>query len=94
VQLVGKYTLDGKTFEFTGNLRTKARVSQMVQSSWKSLLLKAVDPFFAKHGAGTEVPVKISGTNTEPKFGVDWDRMFAPKQETRTVVDTVRDGHE
>jgi hypothetical protein len=71
VQLVGEYTLDGKKFDFTGKVRTNAKLSQMVSTWWKSMLLKGVDPFFHKHGAGAEIPVKISGTNTSPKFGLD-----------------------
>lgn len=71
VQLEGVYTLDGKKFDFTGKLRTKAELSQMVASRWKSWALKVVDPFFHKHGAGAEIPVKITGTNTAPKFGLD-----------------------
>jgi hypothetical protein len=43
----------------------------MVASRWKSLLLKPVDPFFKKNGAGAEIPVKISGTKSAPKFGLD-----------------------
>ena len=71
VQLAGQYTLDGKKFDFTGKVRTDAKLSQMTSTWWKSLLLKPVDPFFHKHGAGAEIPVKISGTNTSPKFGLD-----------------------
>jgi AsmA-like C-terminal region len=71
VQLAGVYTLDGKTFNFSGKVRTDAKLSQMVASRWKSWGLKAVDPFFHKHGAGAEIPIKITGTNTAPKFGLD-----------------------
>jgi len=71
VNLAGVYTLDGKQFDFTGKVRTDAKLSQMVSSRWKSLGLKAVDPFFHKHGAGAEIPVKVTGTNTAPKFGLD-----------------------
>jgi hypothetical protein len=71
VQLQGVYTLDGKKFDFTGKVRTQAKLSQMVASRWKSWALKIVDPFFHKHGAGAEIPVKVTGTNTAPKFGLD-----------------------
>jgi hypothetical protein len=71
VQLHGVYTLDGKKFDFTGKVRTKAKLSQMVASRWKSWALKIADPFFHKHGAGAEIPVKVTGTNTAPKFGLD-----------------------
>jgi hypothetical protein len=33
--------------------------------------LKVADPFFHKHGAGAEIPVKVTGTNTAPKFGLN-----------------------
>ena len=71
VKLAGEYTLDGDRFEFAGKMRTDAKVSQMVASKWKSILLKPVDPFFKKNGAGAEIPVKISGTKSAPKFGLD-----------------------
>jgi hypothetical protein len=71
VQLAGQYTLDGKQFDFTGKVRTDAKLSEMVSTWWKSLLLKGVDPFFHKNGAGAEIPIKISGTNAAPKFGLN-----------------------
>jgi len=70
VHLSGQYTMDGRQYEFKGKVRTKAEVSQMVASKWKSILLKPLDPFFSKHGWGTEVPIKISSDkNGKPKFG-------------------------
>jgi hypothetical protein len=71
VALKGEYSLDGERFEFEGKMRTDAKVSQMVASKWKSILLKPVDPFFKKNGAGAEIPVKVSGTKSAPKFGLD-----------------------
>jgi hypothetical protein len=74
VNLAGVYSLNGDQFEFAGKMRTKAQVSQMVTSKWKSILLKPVDPFFKKNGAGAEIPVKVSGTKSAPKFGLDLHR--------------------
>jgi hypothetical protein len=71
VRLAGVYTLDGKKFDFTGKVRTDAKLSQMVATRWKSWALKVADPFFKKNGAGAEIPVKVTGTNTSPKFGLD-----------------------
>ena len=71
VDLAGEYTLDGRRFDFAGKVRTDARLSQMTATWWKSLLLKPVDPFFHKNGAGAEIPVKITGTESAPKFGLD-----------------------
>jgi len=72
VQLTGIYSLDGEQFDFHGNVRTQAQVSEMVSKWWQQLLLKPVDHYFRKDGAGTEVPIKITGTNNEPKFGLDF----------------------
>lgn len=69
VKLNGVYSLSGEVFEFKGHVRTDARASQMV-TGWKSWLLKPVDPFLAKHGAGLELPISISGTKSEPHFGL------------------------
>ena len=71
VDLTGKYSLDGNQFDFHGTARMDAKLSQMT-TGWKSVLLKPVDPFFSKHGAGTELPVKVTGTKSEPHFGLDF----------------------
>lgn len=71
VNLAGVYSLDGNELKFSGKVRTKATLSNMVATWWKSWLLKPVDPFFHKHGAGAEIPIKISGSKGSPKFGLD-----------------------
>jgi AsmA-like C-terminal region len=71
LNLTGNYNLDGNQFDFRGKVRLNAKLSQMV-SGWKSILLKPVDPFFHKNGAGTEVPVKVTGTKSELHFGTDF----------------------
>ena len=76
--MTGDYTLDGSVFDFHGKLQLDAKLSQMT-TGWKSILLKPVDPFFSKNGAGTEVPIKITGTKSEPHFGLD----FHHKDESR-----------
>jgi hypothetical protein len=73
VNLTGTYSLDGNQFDFHGKVRMDAKLSQMV-TGWKSILLKPADPFFSKNGAGTEIPVKITGTKSEPHFGTDFGR--------------------
>lgn len=70
VNLDGIYSLDGQQFDFRGNVQTDASLSQMVESRWLSVLLKAF-PFFRNKGGGARIPVRISGTKAEPKFGLD-----------------------
>ena len=71
VNLTGRYSLDGNEFDFHGKARLKAKLSHMT-TGFKSILLKPVDPFFSKNGVGTELPVKITGTKSEPHFGLDF----------------------
>jgi len=69
VLMNGVYTTTGEVFEFKGHVRTDATASQMV-TGWKSILLMPVDKFLKKNGAGMELPVSISGTNGDVKFGL------------------------
>jgi hypothetical protein len=74
IDLKGTYGMQGGVLNFTGTARTDATVSKMV-GGWKGALLKPADPFFKKDGAGTEVPIHVTGTREDPKFGVDLGRM-------------------
>jgi hypothetical protein len=76
VLLAGSYGLRGESLGFTGHLRLQARVSQTT-TGFKSFLLKAIDPFFSKNGAGTELPIKVGGTVSSPEFGLN---MFGKKK--------------
>jgi AsmA-like C-terminal region len=71
VNLTGQYSLDGNQFDFHGKARMDAKLSHMM-TGWKAILLKPADPFFSKNGAGTEIPVKVTGTKSEPHFGADF----------------------
>jgi hypothetical protein len=74
VDLAGKYSLDGQKFNFDGTVRTQATASQML-TGWKSILAMPFDPLLKKNGAGLEVPVKIDGTRSDPKFGIQFDKL-------------------
>lgn len=82
VALSGNYSMDGSQFDFHGTARMDAKLSHMV-TGWKALLLKPVDPFFSKNGAGTELPIKITGNKSEPHFALDFHRK--PDNKNREV---------
>jgi hypothetical protein len=69
VQLAGAFAVRGEQFDFKGHIRTDATASQMV-TGWKSLLLKPVNPFLKKNGAGLQLPIEISGTKDDIHFGL------------------------
>jgi hypothetical protein len=71
ISLIGNYNMDNGALDFRGKLRLKAKLSQTT-TGVKSFFLKAVDPFFKKNGAGTEIPIKITGTKDHPSFGPDF----------------------
>lgn len=71
IQLTGTYALDEGTLDFAGTAKLEATVSQVVGGLW-GVLLKPADRFFKKDGAGTELPIHVSGTREDPKFGVDF----------------------
>jgi hypothetical protein len=73
IQLTGRYGLSDGTMDFHGTARMQATLSQMT-TGFKSVLLKAVDPFFKKDGAGTVLPIKITGTREHPSFGLEFRR--------------------
>ncbi len=74
IDLKGSYGIEDERLNFAGVAKMQAHVSQMV-GGWKGLLLKPLDRYFSKDGAGTEVPVHIRGTRTDPDIGVDFGRL-------------------
>jgi hypothetical protein len=76
VRLTGSYDLQGESIDFHGTLRMDAKLSQTTTGA-KSILLKFVDPFFAKQGAGALLPIKIQGSRTNPSFGLEFHRNNA-----------------
>jgi len=69
LSMAGTYRVNTGQLDFHGKLRMDAKLSQTMTGA-KSFFLKAVDPFFRKNGV-TEIPIKITGTKDEPKYGLD-----------------------
>jgi len=70
VDLAGTYDVGQDALDLHGTLKLDAKVSQTM-TGWKHWLLKPVDPFFAKNGAGTFLRIQVVGSSKEPKFGRD-----------------------
>jgi hypothetical protein len=70
----GSYGLQAGTLDFEGDAKLEATISQIV-GGWKGLLLKPADHYLRKNGAGTDLPIHISGTRKSPEFGVEFSRM-------------------
>jgi len=79
VHLAGWYDLRHETMDFDGTLRMQATISEAAGGGLKSAVLKVVDPFFRKKGAGAVLPIRITGTRQHPKFGLDVMKALTPK---------------
>jgi hypothetical protein len=75
VQLAGTYHLRHETIDLKGTLTLQAKLSQTV-TGYRSFLLKIVDPLFKRGNAGAVIPITITGTRKEPKFGIDIKRAL------------------
>ena len=73
--LGGNYGLPTQRLDFEGSLLLDAPLSKTT-TGFKSFLLKAVDPLFRKQGAGTMLPIVVSGTVDQPAFGLDKGRLI------------------
>jgi hypothetical protein len=74
IDLKGTYGVEGGTLNFRGTAKLQATVSAMV-GGWKGMLIKPLDRYFKKDGAGTALPIHIDGTRADPRFGVDFGRI-------------------
>lgn len=79
VRLAGSYGLRTEAIEMDGSLRMQATISEAAGGGIKGALLKLVDPLFRKKGAGAVIPIKVRGTRSDPKFGVDVVRALTPR---------------
>jgi AsmA-like C-terminal region len=68
ISLDGAYGLRSEALNFEGSAQMDAKLSQMTTGK-KRLLLKIVDPFFRKDGK-TVIPIRITGTRSQPSFGL------------------------
>ncbi len=75
-QMKGYYGLRSEKLNFTGDVKLNARISEMVGGK-KSWILVPFDLIFAKHNAGTYLPVDIGGTRDHPEIKVNWKKLFS-----------------
>jgi len=75
VALDGTYGLSDETLNMRGTLRMQASLSKVV-GGFKSIFIRPFDRLFRAEGAGTVLPITITGKRTAPKFGVEAGRIF------------------
>jgi hypothetical protein len=68
--LAGSYQLASEKLDLHGEVWMDAKLSQTA-TGVKALLLRVMNPFFRSKRGGSQVPIWISGTRSDPKFGVN-----------------------
>lgn len=76
VQVSGTYGLASEALQFDGTVRMKATVSEAAGGGVKSVLLKVIDPLFKRGNAGAVIPIRIRGSRSDPKIGLDLGRTL------------------
>ena len=74
-QFNGSYGLRSHALNFVGDMRLHATISEMVGGN-KGWMLFPLDAIFMRHGAGTWLPMSITGTREHPQLHVDWKKLF------------------
>jgi hypothetical protein len=75
VRLGGAYNLTTEAMDFQGSLRMEASMSEAV-GGFKSIFLKPFDFILRKDGAGSVVPIGVTGTWRKPDTNLDWGRIL------------------
>jgi hypothetical protein len=69
VQLKGSYQLASERLNLQGELWMAATLSQTATGA-KAFFLKAAQPFFRSKRGGSRIPIKITGTRSDPQFAL------------------------
>lgn len=77
-RMTGQYSLATTAFDFQGTVRTQATASQMT-TGWKSVLISPFDSLFKKSGAGLEVPIRVTGQNSEYDIKLNYGHGKSPQ---------------
>jgi hypothetical protein len=76
IDLNGVYGMKSQALDFKGTLSMDATVSQAAGGGIRGFFLKVADPIFRKSGKGAIIPIVITGPREQPKFGVEWGKVF------------------
>jgi uncharacterized protein involved in outer membrane biogenesis len=74
VNLAGSFNVDSEALDFHGHLVMDATLSQMTSGA-KSFFARLIQPLVTKNN-NTVVPIKITGTRQDPKYGVEIGKLL------------------
>jgi hypothetical protein len=76
VAVSGRYGLRDEQLDFTGAIAMQAPISKAAGGGIKGFLLRPLDPLFRRNGNGAVLPITIKGPRAQPKFGLNWGKVF------------------
>jgi len=77
-RMQGSYGLHDEQLNFVGDVRLHATISEMMSGAPRWLLVP-LDLIFMRHGAGTYLPLSITGTRQQPQIKVNWKKLFSSR---------------
>ena len=77
LSLNGSYGLKSEELDFRGKLQLSSKLSQTTVGA-KSVLLRALNPFFKDGSGGSILPIKITGSRSNPSFGLNLRKPAKP----------------
>jgi len=77
VQIAGVYNLRNEAIDFAGHLLVDATLAEMT-TGFKAVIAHIAQPLFRRPGGGSKLPIRISGTRSNPAFGLDIKRALTP----------------
>lgn len=77
VSLKGSYGLRTEAIDLHGQLQLSSKLSHTTKGA-KSALLRVLDPFFRDGAGGSILPIKITGSRSNPSFGLELRKHAKP----------------
>jgi hypothetical protein len=77
INMKGTYLLDGGALNFSGSAKLDAPFSKLIGGKLGKFLAPA-DKFLQKEGAGTFVPIHLTGNRENPHFAIDFNQLLKP----------------
>ena len=74
--MVAGFTSQREQFS-AGEVLLDASLAEMT-TGIRSVAARIAQPFFRRPGGGSKIPIRISGTRTNPAFGLDVRRALLP----------------
>lgn len=77
IDMKGTYLIDGGALNFDGAAKLDATVSKLIGGKFGKFL-KPADDFLKRQGAGTFIPIRITGNREDPHFAIEFKQLFKP----------------